>query len=158
MARAFAAVLTATGRGWSYNDAVTGESRLIVELPTDSETVTRLALYGLKQAVSDGGAKAKGTSAAARLSAMRKRFDQIASGEWDFRDGTGTGSLPDADIYRAMVALGITEDSAERRAKWKDLKPAMRRAIGKRDDIAEWIEENVAFTEDGDMALKAFMD
>lgn len=157
MARAFSAVLTATGRGWSYNDAVTGDSRLIVELPTDSETVTRLALYGLKQAVSDGGAKAKGTSAAARLDAMRKRFAQITSGEWDFRDGTGTGSLPDADIYRAMVALGITEDNAERRAKWKELKPAMRRAIGRRSDVAEWIEANITDDADSDAALDSFM-
>lgn len=158
MARSFKAVLTATGRGWSFNDVVTDESHLIVELPTDSATVTRLALYGLKQAVADGGARAKGTSRAARVTGMEKRYEQIIDGSWDFRDGTGTGALPDADAYRAMIGLGITEDSAERRMKWKELKPAQRRAIAAREDVKAWIAANVEVDEDAaEEAVAAFM-
>lgn len=158
MARKLAAVITATGRGWSFNDTVTGESRLIVELPTDSESVTRLALYGLKQATADGGAKAKGTSLQSRIDGMKQRYAQIVAGTWDFRDGTGTASLPDADTYRAIVALGIAPDDGDRRAKWKELKPAQRRAIGKRQDVMDWIAANVADDTDADDALAAFIE
>jgi hypothetical protein len=159
MARKLAAVITATGRGWSFNDTVTGESRMIVELPTSGETVTQLALYGLKQAVADGGAKAKGTSLQSRLDGMAKRYEQIMTGDWSFRDGTGTASLPDGDVYRAIVALGVADDTAERREKWKGLKPAQRRAIAGRDDVKAWIAANVTTDDDtADAALESFLD
>lgn len=156
MSRKLAAVITATGEGWSFNDAVTGESALIVELPLDQSIRRQLALYGLKQAVADGGAKAKGTSLASRIKGMKDRYAQIIDGGWNFRDGTGTGSLPDGDVYRAIVALGFAEDSAERREKWKACKPAERRAIARRDDVTKWLADNIDAT-DGDEALQTFM-
>jgi hypothetical protein len=157
MSRKLAAVLTATGRGWTFNDTVSGESRMIVELPHDEETVLKCALYGLKQAVADGGAKSKGTSLQSRLDGMAKRYKEILDKSWNFRDGTGTASLPDGDVYRAVVALGFAEDTAERREKWKAMKPAERRAIAKRDDVRAWLEANAADDTDGDTALESFM-
>lgn len=157
MTRKLAAVITATGNGWTFNDTVTGESRLIVELPAGGEAFRQLALYGLKQAVADGGAKAKGTSLQSRIDGMADRYEQIMAGTWNFRDGTGTAGLPDADVYRALVALGIAPDDADRRAKWKELKPAQRRAIGNREDVKSWIAANVADDTDADAALDAFM-
>jgi hypothetical protein len=158
MSRKLAAVITATGNGWSFNDTVTGESRLIVHLPIDSEQTRQLALYGLKQAVADGGAKAKGTSLESRIKGMLDRYNQIKDGLWNFRDGTGTASLPDGDVYRAIVALGVAEDTAERREKWKSLKPAQRRAIAGRDDVKAWIAANAPADDDAaDAALDTFL-
>jgi hypothetical protein len=157
MTRKLSAVITATGRGWTFNDSVTGESRMICELPMDDATVTQLALYGLKQAVADGGAKAKGTSLQSRIDGMQARYQQIADKTWNFRDGTGAGGLPDGDVFRALIALGFAEDTSARRDKWRDLKPAERRAIGKRPDVRAWIDANVA-TDSGDDALAAFID
>jgi hypothetical protein len=156
MTRKLAAVITATGEGWSFNDTVTGESHMIVELPISQNVRDQLALYGLKQAVADGGAKAKGTSLRDRLVGMSQRYSQICTGTWNFRDGTGTAGLPDGDVYRAIVGLGIAPDDADRRAKWKELKPAQRRAIGSREDVKAWIAANIG-TDDADAALDAFM-
>lgn len=156
MTRKLAAVITATGEGWSFNDTVTGESHLIVELPASGTTRDQLALYGLKQAVADGGAKAKGTSLQSRIDGMEDRYQQIRAGTWNFRDGTGTAGMPDGDVYRALIALGIADDTSDRRAAWKELKPAQRRAIGSREDVKAWIAANVG-TDDADAALDAFM-
>lgn len=156
MTRKLTAVITATGNGWTFNDTVTGESHLIVELPAGGEAFRQLALYGLKQAVADGGAKVKGTSLMSRIQGMSDRYEQIMSGAWNFRDGTGTAGMPDGDVYRALVALGITDDTSDRRAAWKELKPAQRRAIGSREDVKTWIAANVG-TDDADAALDAFM-
>lgn len=158
MTRKLAAVITATGNGWSFNDTVTGESRLIVQLGDCSrDTEKKLALYGLKQAVADGGAKAKGTSLESRIKGMSKRFDEIVDGTWDFRDGTGSSTMPDADTYRAIIALEMMPDTAESREKWKGLKPAQRRAIAKQDAVAAWLEANITDDTDGDAALAAFL-
>jgi hypothetical protein len=157
MTRKLAAVITATGNGWTFNDTVTGESHLIVELPAGGETFRQLALYGLKQVVADGGAKAAGTSLASRVAGMEKRYAEVMAGTWSFRDGTGAAGMPDGDVYRALIALGIADDTADRRAAWKELKPAQRRAIAKRPDVTAWVAANVADDTTADAALDAFM-
>ena len=157
MALSFKTRITADGNGWEILDAVTGENRATIELPTDdADTTRKLALYGLKQAVADGGAKDKGTSAAARLRAMLARYNQIMAGTWDFRDGTGSGSMPDGDVFRALVALGISPDTPDQRDKWRKLPAPKRRAIGNREDVREWIANNISAV-DADEAVEEFI-
>ena len=153
--RAFKTRITSDGGGWVITDAVTGAELATIELPDDAETTRKLALYGLKQAVADGGAKDAGTTANARLRAMLARYNAIVAGTWDFRDGTGSGSMVDGDIFRALVALGITPDTPDQRAKWKTLPAPKRRAIGNRDDVRGWIADNLADV-DADAALDEF--
>ena len=155
MAHAFKTRITPEGNGWILTDAVTGGELATIELPDDADMNRKLALYGLKQAVADGGAKDKGTTAAARLRAMLARYNAIMAGTWDFRDGTGSGSMPDGDIFRALVALGITPDTPDQRDKWKKLPAPKRRAIGNREDVREWIADNLADI-DADEALAEF--
>lgn len=155
MANAFRFRITEDGNGWYIADAVTGDQVATVELTGDETTDRKLALYGLKQAVADGGAKDQGTTAAARLRAMLARYNQIAAGTWNFRDGTGAGTMPDGDIFRALVALGITPDTPDQRDKWKKLPAPKRRAIGNRDDVRQWIADNLTDI-DADEALAEF--
>lgn len=152
---AFKFRMTDDANGWLVIDAVTGDTAATVEIPDDADTVRKLTLYGLKQAVADGGAKDKGTTAAARLRAMLARYNQIAAGTWEFRDGTGTGAMQDGDIFRALVALGITPDTPDQRDKWKKLPAPKRRAIGNRDDVRQWIADNLTDI-DADEALAEF--
>lgn len=90
----------------------------------------RVFAYGVKQIIADGAA-GSGDPAAA----MRERAKSLTSGTW----GERVARFPDADIWTAMVALGMTKDSIDKRDKWASLKPAERAAIGRKPDIAEWV-------------------
>lgn len=86
--------------------------------------------YGVKQIIADGAAGADNPA-----HAMRTRAESLVNGTW----GTRAPRFPDADIWAAMVALGMTKDAQDKRDKWAALKPAERAAIGRKPDIAEWV-------------------
>lgn len=160
MTRAFNWKLDRTANAWATVDPVTGEE---LDRYAFGEYITEglpeqgyLALaYGLKQLISDGGAKDKGTTVRARRAAMANRYANWCAGTYAFRDGTGTGSMPDGDIFRALVALGRTPDTVDQRDKWKKLPAAKRRAIGNIAEIREWLESNTIDV-DADAALEEF--
>lgn len=86
--------------------------------------------YGVKQIIADGAAGAGDPAAA-----MRARAMILQDGTW----GTRAPRFPDADVWAAMVALGMTKDAQDKRDKWAALKPAERAAIGRKPEIAEWV-------------------
>ena len=152
----FKFVVNADRTGWLVRDPVTDEQLAELQMPDDATIARNVALYGLKQICSDGAATEKGMSKATRVRLMKQRHDEIHAGTWGFRDGTGSAGLPDADIYRAIVALGLAPDDADRREKWKKLPASHRRAIAKREDVAQWLTDNAPATVDADDALAAF--
>lgn len=157
MARKLTAVLNPDGRGWNFNDAISGETYVSIHIDDlTKEQQQKVLLYGMKQVTADGGAKSKGTSLESRIAGMKKRWGQVQDNDWSFRDGTGTGSLPDGDIYRALIALGFAEDTAARRDIWKGLKPAARRKLGDREDVKAYLAAHSEDDADGDAALEAF--
>ena len=157
MAHAFKWVVRADRNGWDVVDPLTGENVAAYTLPANEEQLANVALYGLKQLVADGGAKDKGTSRQARKRAMDARYNSLIDGTWNMRDGIGGGGLPDADVYRAAIALGIATDNDERRAMWKKIGAPARLALRNRADVAEWLKNNIV-TPDADDALDAWMN
>ena len=87
-------------------------------------------VYGVKQIIADGAAGSDNPAAA-----MKARAAMLQDGTW----GTRAPRFPDADVWAAMIALGMTKDSADKRDKWAALKPAERAAIGRKPNIAEWV-------------------
>jgi hypothetical protein len=145
MAHAFKWRVLPDQSGWDIVEPINGATVATVAIPEIAAlppNVRPIALYGLKQGVADGGAKEKGSSATVRLRGMLTRFAQIAAGTWNFRDGTGTASLPDGDVYAALVALGKTADGDESRDKWRKLGAPKRAAIRRIEDVAAWLESN----------------
>lgn len=89
--------------------------------------------YGVKQIIADGAAGADNPA-----HAMRTRAESLVTGTW----GQRVARFPDADVWAAMVALGMTQDSQDKRDKWIALKPAERAAIGRKPAIAAWIADH----------------
>lgn len=121
-----------------------------VETGVNPTLETRIRDYGLKQILSDAAAGTKTEKEA--VEAMSKRAASLGDGSW----GTRQPSLPDADVFMALVGLRKLPDSDDARAKWAALKPAERRALGRIPEVVEWLEANGAGDEDAENILAAF--
>ncbi len=102
----------------------------------------RVREYGIRQIIADGAANA--TTLLERAQLMRERAEALMDGSWGTR-----ATLPDGDIFRAMISVRGLTDSPELRAKWKSLDAKQRRAIGDRPDVRSRMETTpVADTDD----------
>jgi len=98
--------------------------------------------YGVRQIIADGAANAADLNDRIRM--MGERAATLIDGTWGTR-----ATLPDGDIFRAMIAVRGLTDSPELRAKWKSLDAKQRRAIGDRPDVRSRMETTpVADTDD----------
>lgn len=114
-----------------WSDRVSGREVFKFDAATIAPTLRNAVLaYGVKQIIADGAA---GSGDPAR--AMQARAESLMNGTW----GQRVARFPDADVWAAMVALGMTKDSIDKRDKWASLKPAERAAIGRKPEIAEWV-------------------
>lgn len=118
-----------------WSDRVSGREVFKFDTATVAPTLRdRVFAYGAKQIIADGAAGSRDPAAA-----MRERAKSLTSGTW----GERVARFPDADIWAAMIALGLTQDSQDKRDKWASLKPAERAAIGRKPVITEWVAAHV---------------
>lgn len=143
------------GDAIKWCDAVTGETVLRLKFPFSAyaDATTNAALrYGCTQIVQDGGAVSAGASFADKLRGMKERIAQIENGT--YRLGQ-RGGMVDADVFAAMVALGMVTDTPDNRGKWRDAKKSQRDAIRRKPAIAQWIAENATDTIASETAVDA---
>lgn len=123
--------VTETAGILTWADRVSGREVFSFRVDTVADSLRDAVFaYGVKQIIADGAAGADNPARA-----MQVRAESLVNGTW----GQRAPRFPDADIWAAMVALGMTQDSQDKRDKWIALKPAERAAIGRKPDIAEWV-------------------
>lgn len=134
-------------------DAVTNAEVLQCRFDTtgaDADFLDAVIRYGIAQIVADGGAVGRDESFAAKVAGMRDRIEQIENET--YRLGQ-RGGLVDGDVFRAMVALNKTSDTAENRAKWRNAKKSQRDVLRRDPVIAEWLRVNETSDIDTDAAV-----
>lgn len=155
---AFKWKLDRVARAWRIHDPITDAVLATLDFSDHvADGMTEPAYiglaYGIKQLASDGGAKQAGTTQRTRLAGVIARFNAWHAGTYAFRDGTGTpGGFPDADVYRALVAIGRFSDRDENRDKWRKLSPAVRAAQRLQPDVAAWLVDHVPTVDEDTMA------
>lgn len=126
--------VTETGGILTWADRVSGREVFSFRVDAVADSLRDAVFaYGVKQIIADGAAGADNPARA-----MRARAESLVNGTW----GQRAARFPDADVWMAMIALGMTQDSQDKRDKWIALKPAERAAIGRKPDIAEWIADH----------------
>lgn len=117
-----------------WSDRVSGREVFKFDMATVAPTLRDAVFaYGVKQIIADGAAGADNPARA-----MQVRAESLVNGTW----GQRAARFPDADIWAAMVALGMTKDAQDKRDKWAALKPAERAAIGRKPEIAAWVADH----------------
>ena len=146
--RQFKWVLDRNAHTWIVRNPVTDAELVRLDfaahvVPTmDNEAYTAMA-YGIKQISSDGAAKDEGTPLRERIAALVARFNAWHSGAYAFRDGTGAAAkFPDADLFAALVGIGLVKPTDEARAKWVGMTAAQRNIGRTRPDVIAWFERN----------------
>jgi hypothetical protein len=134
-----------------WRDVVSGEMLLECNIgkPTGDPTLDAVIRYGVTQIVQDGGAVSADASFGDKLRGMKERIAAIEGGT--YRLGQ-RGGMVDADVFTAMVALGMVKDNPDNRAKWREAKKSQRDAIRRKPAVAQWIAENAT---DADAAAGA---
>lgn len=140
--------VTLTGQTLAWTNRASGATLFQFDCRTVAAAVRDAVFaYGCKQIIADGAAGATDP-----VKAMRGRAEALTSGMW----GERVARFPDADVWAAMVALGLTKDSIDKRDKWASLKPAERAAIGRKPEIAEWVAAHASEAPDADELLAGF--
>lgn len=107
--------------------------------------------YGCKQILSDAGAKHSPGSIAWQA-ALGVRAEALVAGTW----GQRAPSMPDYDVWSAMLALGKVVDSDANREVWRGMKPRERAVLRALPDVAEWLAENAPADDDAEALLELF--
>lgn len=107
----------------------------------DSKLHDAVFIYGAKQIIADGGATGVDVPLRERINKMETRAQALREGTWGERRATPTAN---ADLYRAIVALGLVADSDEKRKQFRTLPAATVASLYKRDDVAEWLKNNTS--------------
>lgn len=126
--------VTETGGTLTWADRASGREVFSFQVDDVADSLRDAVFaYGVKQIIADGAAGANNPARA-----MRARAESLVNGTW----GQRVARFPDADVWTAMVSLGMTQDSQDKRDKWIALKPAERAAIGRKPEIADWIADH----------------
>lgn len=119
------------------------------------DLVQAVLRYGMKQIIADAGAMSKGASLDDRLAAMERRAAALKDGTYGLR-AASVAKMPDAAVWDAVTGLGLIEDKAENRQKWKDLGAKQRKAMLMRPDVVAYIAQHASDNAQGDDVLAAF--
>ena len=95
--------------------------------------------YGVKQILSDACA---GLDAGSRAwaAAFEQRATALREGTW----GQRAARIADADVWQAMLALGLARDSDANRERWTAMRPAERAALRVEPRVAEYLAAHAA--------------
>lgn len=107
------------------------------------ELDAKLRMHAIKQILGDAMALPAGTSQRDKIASAMKAADTLRDGTW----GTRKSSLPSAQVFRALVALGLLADTDVVREKWAKLTDAQRSAFAQRPDVTEWLAANTEVAE-----------
>lgn len=143
-----------------WRDAANNNELLSVSVPTndqfDSDCTAAIYRYGVTQIVQDGGAVAADASFGDKLAGMRERIRAIESGT--YRLGQ-RGGMVDADVYAALVALGMVKaDTPDNRAKWRDAKKSQRDIFRRDATVAKYLADHASDAADAAGAVEAIFD
>lgn len=145
--------ITTNGTEIKWADRVSG--RPVFQFDAENVHVAierRVFVHGAKQIIGDAAAKAKGTSMAEKVAAMRKAAEGLIDGTW----GTRQPSMPRADVFAALVGLGKFADSERNREVWGKLTERQRDALADSDEVRAWIAAHADEEVDMDEVMAEF--
>jgi hypothetical protein len=132
--------IVTNGRMLEWRDRATDDVVYTFDTGDVSETLRdNVFLYGAKQIIADGGATGVDVPLRERINKMETRAQALRDGTWGERRATPAAN---ADLFRALVALGLVADNEEKRKQFRTLPAATISDLYKRDDVAEWLKNN----------------
>lgn len=109
--------------------------------------------YGVKQLLSDACAgQAAGSST--WVAAFKQRAAALTAGTW----GQRVARLVDADVWAAMVALGLARDSDANREAWSAMRPAERAQLRIEPRVAAYLADHAEEVADTADLMARFTD